>query len=267
MPEIRPCYQFNSAIVRTPSTSIVNGLRAQDRGNPDFDGVMSEHRGYIKALESAGADVTVLPCLDNFPDAVFVEDPALVFSEGAVLLRPGAPSRQGETEEIAPVLHDMFDRVLDLPYPGFADGGDVLVTPGTVMIGLSARTDETGAKGLIRQLGRLGYKGEIVNTPREILHFKTGCSLLDDETILVTKQMDTSGIFAGFNTMILPDGEEPAANAVRFRDMVLVSAKYKRAIDMLDKAGYAVCPVKTDEIEKVDAGLSCMSLRWFNPTL
>ena len=262
MPISKTCYHFNSAIVRKPSPSVVNGLRAEDRGNPDFDGVKSEHEAYVGALETAGMAVTVLPTLDAFPDSIFVEDPALVFSEGAILLRPGAVQRQGETKEIAPALHDNFDRVLELPN-GYADGGDILVTPDSVKIGLSARTDLAGANGLIDQLKKLGHKGEIVNTPKGVLHFKTACSLLDEETILVTRHMSESGLFEKFRNMILPEGEEPAANALRINETVLISAKYERTIDMLNQAGFSVVPVKAAEIEKIDAGLSCMSLRWF----
>ena len=134
----------------------------------------------------------------------------------------------------------------------------------SVMIGLSARTDEAGANGLMDQLKKLGHKATIVNTPKGVLHFKTACSLLDEETILVTRQMSESGLFKGFRNMILPKGEEPAANALRINNTVLISARYKRTIDMLDQAGYWVVPVKTAEIEKIDAGLSCMSLRWFS---
>ncbi len=263
MPTYRTCYHFNSAIVRKPSPSVVYGLRADDRGNPEYEGVKSEHEAYVQALETAGMAITVLPALDAFPDSIFVEDPALVFSEGAILLRPGAASRQGETKEIAPALHDNFDRVLELPESGYADGGDILVTPDSVKIGISARTDLAGANGLIDQLKKLGHKGEIVNTPKGVLHFKTACSLLDEETILITRYMSQPGLFEGFRNMILPEGEEPAANALRINETVLISARYERTIEMLDQAGFSVVPVKAVEIEKIDAGLSCMSLRWF----
>ena len=249
-------------MVRTPAQSVVNGLRAVDRGSPDYKKLKSEHEAYIAALTSAGLDVTVLPALEAFPDSIFVEDPALVFSEGAILLRPGTPTRRGETQAIAPVLNHMFEQVFGLPKPGHVDGGDVLVTPKAVLIGLSARTDRAGAKGLIQQLKRLGYRGEIVPTPKGVLHFKTGCSLLDEETVLLTRVMARSGIFDGFRSMILPEDEEPAANAVRINETVLVSAGYERTIDMLSNAGYSVVPVSTREIERIDAGLSCMSLRW-----
>lgn len=258
------CYHFNSAIVRKPALSVVNGMRAKDQGDPDYDGVKAEHEAYVAVLESVGMKVTVLPELEAFPDSIFVEDPALVFTEGAILLRPGAPTRQGEAAEIAPILHGFFDKVLHLPQPGHVEGGDILLTQKSVMIGLSARTDHAGADALIECLKTIGYNGEIVNTPKGVLHFKTECSLLDEATILVTRRMEQSGIFDGFRKIVLPEGEEPAANAIRINKSLLVSANYPRTIELLDHHGYSVVPVKTTEIQKIDAGLSCMSLRWTN---
>lgn len=263
MSNSKTCYHFNSAIVRKPSQSVINGLRAYDRGAPDFESVKAEHSAYVTALESVDIEVTVLPALEHYPDSTFVEDPALVFTEGAILLRPGTPSRREESEEIASTLNDLFDTVLRLPQPGHVDGGDVLATPESVMIGLSARTDPAGAVALIECLKSLGYKGKIVHTPKGVLHFKTDCSLLDEETVLVTRRLAQSGIFDGFRKILLPEGEEPAANAVRINDSVLVSSQYPLTTEFLSRNGYSVVPVKTTEIEKIDAGLSCMSLRWF----
>ncbi|WP_027997768.1 dimethylarginine dimethylaminohydrolase family protein [Sinorhizobium arboris] len=259
----RPAYRFNSIIVRSPSRSVVNGLRAEDRGSPAYEGVKAEHDAYVAAMRDAGVKVTVLPALEAFPDSIFVEDPALVFTEGAVLLRPGAATRVKEVEEIAPTLRDMFETVLDLPQ-GYADGGDVLTTRESVMIGLSARTDRAGAAALQACLEKLGRKSEVVATPEGVLHFKTDCSLLDDETILSTNRLARSGVFGKFRQMIIPEGEEPAANALRVNDVVMVGSDFPRTIEMLDKAGYKVVPLKTTEIGKIDAGLSCMSLRWFS---
>lgn len=255
-------YQFNAAIVRTPGQSVVNGLRADDRGNPTYEGVREEHEAYVQALRNAGVEVTVLPPMEDFPDSIFVEDPALVFHEGAVLLRPGAPSRMGETAEIEPVLRSLFENVVSLPSPGFADGGDVLVTPKAVMIGLSARTDKSGAEGLRAALTTLGRAAEIVETPKGVLHFKTDCSLLDEETVLATHRLAGSGFFRGMREIVTPEGEEAAANALRVNDVVFVGADYPRTIDKLDKEGYKVVALKTGEIGRIDAGLSCMSLRW-----
>lgn len=259
----KPVYAFNSAIVRTPGASVVNGLRAEDLGNPSFDGIKAEHQAYITAMREAGVNVTILPALEAFPDSIFVEDPALVFPEGAIILRPGASTRMGEADEIAPILRGKFDTVLDLPMPGHADGGDVLTTPDCVMIGLSARTDREGAEALVDELARIGRKGRIVETPEGVLHFKTDCSLLDGDTMLVTHRLAGSDMFEGLREVVVPAGEEAAANALRVNDVVFVGADFPRTIEMLDRLGYKVVALKTTEIGKIDAGLSCMSLRWW----
>ena len=262
MPQPKSVFTFRRAIVRQPAPSVVGGLRAEDRGDPIYDALLEEHGAYVLALIRADVEVSVLPPLAAYPDAVFVEDPALVFPEGAILLRPGAPSRRGEVDEIADELRSRFDRVLELPAPVFAEGGDVLVTPDRVLVGLSARTDEAGARELIACLKELGRVGEIVQTPADVLHFKTDCSLLDDETVFVTKRLARSDVFAGMKTVLVPDGEEAAANALRVNDVVLVGSDYPKSIELLSGLGYDVVPLKTTEIGKIDAGLSCMSLRW-----
>lgn len=117
-------FHFNRAIVREPGRSVVRGLRNDASAMPDFDGVMHEHRAYVAALRAAGLAVDVLPALENFPDSVFVEDPALVFSEGAIVLRPGAPSRRDEAEAMSAALSSRFERVLAIER-GHADGGDI----------------------------------------------------------------------------------------------------------------------------------------------
>jgi dimethylargininase len=249
-----------------PAQSVDDGLRAVDLGNPTYEGICAEHDAYAAALRSAGVDLIVLPELENFPDSLFVEDPALIFTQGAILLRPCAPSRAGETRELAPTLRSLFDVVLDLP-SGHADGGDVLVTPQSVFIGLSDRTDRAGAQALAACLADLGRESTIVETPDDVLHLKSACSLLDDETLLCTPGLAATGIFAGFRRVTTPDGEDAAANALRVNEMVLIGAGYPRTIERLGSLGYAVVPVATAEIGKIDAGLSCMSLRWWDPAV
>lgn len=255
-------FRFTDAIVRAPAPSVIAGLRAVDQGAPDFAGVTAEHAAYVAALEAADVTVHRLPALDAFPDSLFVEDPALVFGEGAIVLRPGAPSRFGEAAAIAPTLRALFERVIELPGPGFADGGDVLVTPKAVMIGLSDRTDATGASALIEALASLGRTGVVVQTPPGVLHFKSDCSLLDDETVLATPRLAASGVFDGMRVIHTADGEEGAANALRVNEHLLVSGQFPATAERLLAKGYHVVALATGEIAKVDAGLSCMSLRW-----
>jgi len=262
MPANPALFQFNAALVRRPSKSVVDGLRANGGDGPAYGGVRSEHDAYIAALRAAGVDVTILPALEGFPDGVFVEDPALVFPEGAILLRSSAPSRLGEVAEIAPVLRKLFDNVAALPAPGFAEGGDILATRDKIMIGLSSRTDRAGAEGLKTCLSRFGRASEIVKTPEGVLHFKSDCSLIGEETILTTARLAQSGVFKGFEQIIVPRGEEPAANALRVNDVVMAGSDFPRTIELLSRRGYDVVALNTSHIGKIDAGLSCMSLRW-----
>lgn len=192
---------------------------------------------------------------------MFVEDPALVFPEGAILLRLGAPSRAAETAAMAPTVRELFARVIELP-AGFADGGDVLVTPDRVIIGRSARTDQQGAEALAACLAQLGRASEIVATPDDVLHLKTACALLDDETVLVAPALVRTEFFRGFRQVVTAEGEEASANSLRVNNVLLVGSEFPRTIEQLTALGYSVVPLETVEIAKIDAGLSCMSLRW-----
>jgi dimethylargininase len=196
---------------------------------------------------------------------MFVEDPALAFSEGAILLRPGAPSRAGEADAIAPALGGLFDVVLELPEPGFADGGDVLVTPRNVIIGLSGRTDRAGAEDLAACLAQLGHESTIVETPAEVLHLKTACSLVDEEAMLCTPALARSGIFDGYRVIVTPEGEDAAANALRVNDRLILGSNFPRTAELLASLAVDLVIIETSEIGKIDAGLSCMSLRWWDP--
>lgn len=254
-------FDFNAAIVRAPGHSVTNGLRVGGGPGPSYATVASEHAGYVAALRAAGVAVEILPPLEAFPDSMFVEDPALVFPEGAILLRPGAPSRMDEARYLEAVLRERFSQVLSLP-EGFADGGDVLVTPGLVYIGLSGRTDEAGGRALIAALETLGHHGCLAATPPGTLHLKTASSLIDEETVLATQALAASGIFKGLRTLIVPEEEPGAANVLRINDVVLAASHYPRTLDLLDRHGLRVTPLPVSEVAKIDAGLSCMSLRW-----
>jgi dimethylargininase len=256
-----PVHAFTHAILRTPGRSVTGGLRAHGGPGPDYDAVLAEHTAYAEALRNAGLTLDVLEPLEGFPDSVFVEDPALVFGEGAILLNPGADTRRGETDHLAPVLTRHFPQLIRLA-EGNADGGDVLVTPNEVLIGLSARTDEAGARALAEALARLGRTARIVAPPPEALHLKTIATLIDEETILTTQAGAASGLFEGFRIVTLDRAEAPAANALRINDTLLLSAGHPRIAERLDREGYRLTLLDTTQVARIDAGLSCMSLRW-----
>jgi dimethylargininase len=146
--------------------------------------------------------------------------------------------------------------------PGHADGGDVLVLPDRVVIGLSNRTDREGAGELIGLLAELGKKGEIAETPPGVLHFKTGCSLIDEETVFALPQMTESPAFTGLKVIPVPAGEEKAANKLRIRDAALIAAHFPKSREIIEAHGVRTIALDVREIAKIDAGLSCMSLRW-----
>jgi dimethylargininase len=255
-------FRFTDAVVRRPGLSIVDGLRAVDRGQPDIKRFMAEHDAYVRVLERAGLKVEVLPPLEAFSDSIFVEDAALCLPGGTVILRPGAPSRAGEAEVMAMALSGLGHDIQHLSPEGFVDGGDILVTDAVILVGLSARTNQAGFDALKKILGGWGYSVQAVQTPDNVLHFKSDCSLLDSETILATSRLSGADCFASFKVLTVPPGEEAAANSVRINHKVLVPAGFPATADMLSSAGFAVEVVRADQAALLDGGLSCMSLRF-----
>ena len=254
-------FDFTHAIARVPGRSVIGGLRDGDGADPDYDILLGEHQTYVDALRAAGVAVELLPAEEGYPDSIFVEDAALVFGTGAILLKPGAKSRAGEATLIAPVLQRHFPAVLSLD-AGHVDGGDVLVTPGGVVIGLSHRTDRSGAEALGGLLAKLGKRAIIADTPTGILHFKTGCGMIDEETVFVAPAMADCPAFAGLRVVVTPAGEAGAANVLRVRDRLFIGAHWPRSRDLIDALGISTVGLPVSEIGKIDAGLSCMSLRW-----
>jgi dimethylargininase len=259
-------FTFTHAITRRPPATAVDGLRAVDTGAPDLDRMLSHHADYIAALRSTGAQVIELPDLPAYPDSLFVEDTALCLPEGAVVMRPGAPSRLGEAAEMAPHLAALYTQVRRIEgADSFIEGGDILVTETEILVGRSARTNAAGIAELAGLVADWGHRVREVHTPPGVLHFKTDCSLMDAETILATDRLAASGCFAGYRVIPVAAGEEAAANAIRFNDAVLFPAGFPRTRDRLADAGYAVTEIGNSECAKLDGGMSCLSLR-FTPS-
>ncbi|MGL4237967.1 dimethylarginine dimethylaminohydrolase family protein [Tabrizicola sp.] len=254
---------FTHAITRRPAASITKGLRAVDIGTPDLGLMQAHHDAYIATLRETGATVIELPPLDAYPDSVFVEDTALCLPQGAIIMRPGAPSRLGEAAEMAPHLRALYGQVLEITGPeSFVEGGDILVTEREILVGRSARTNAAGIAELARLTAPLGHKLREVHTPPGVLHFKTDCSLLDAETVLSTTRLSASGCFQGYRLIDIPDSEEAAANTIRFNDLVLMPQGFPKTRDRLLAAGYDIREIGNSECAKLDGGMSCLSLRF-----
>ena len=258
-----PATRFTHAVTRAPATSVTDGLRADDMGNPHPVAFAAHHAAYVEALCETGATVIELPPLDAYPDSTFVEDTALCLPEGAVLMRPGAPSRMGEVSEIAPSLCGLYTTV-ERVETGHVEGGDILVTGTEILVGRSARTDGEGIAALREIVSGWGYRLRELQTPPDVLHFKTDCGLLDEETVLATHRLADSGCFEGYRVVLTAPGEEACANAVRFNDVVLFPAGHPKTATILRDAGYSLAELPNTEAAKIDGGMSCLSLR-FSP--
>jgi dimethylargininase len=265
--EKSPCINFSHAITRKPSRTVTDGLRALDIGGPDPALFGTQHKAYLSALRASGAEVIELPALDDYPDSVFVEDTALCLPEGVIVMRPGVPSRLGEAAEMAGVLPRHFKEVRFIG-TGHVEGGDILVTSKEILVGRSARTDTEGIETLRKIVQGWGYKLRELRTPENVLHFKTDCGLLDEDTILSTRRLADTGCFSEYAVISVAEGEEACANAVRFNDVVLFPKGFPKTATLLRDRGYQLVEIPNTEAAKVDGGMSCLSLRFTkHPTL
>ena len=255
-------YKFTNAITRIPSKSVIKGLRAFDIGAPDLNQMILDHQDYTLALQEAGAKIIELPPLEKYPDSLFVEDTTLCLPNVAILMRPGAPSRMGEVLEIEPIICEMFNNVVKILKPGLIEAGDILTTGKEVLVGSSARTNSEGIHQLREILSKWNYIVREVVTPKEILHFKTDCSILGPETVLCTKRLEKTGCFSNYQVINTHDGEEAAANAIRYNDTVIIPSGFPVTSSRIRDAGYSVREVNNSECAKLDGGMSCLSLRF-----
>ena len=146
---------FNNAIVRVPSESIINAISSKGL-SPNFLKVKIQHQAYSETLKEIGLKVKILNSLKNLPDSLFVEDPALVFNKICIILRPGVVERSGEAYNLKIDISKFFDQIFDLEQ-GYVEGGDILRINNHFIIGISSRTNETGAESLSNIIKNLIY--------------------------------------------------------------------------------------------------------------
>jgi len=252
---------FTKALVRKPCRNLVHGLSAAGLGKPDFGRALEQHAAYIEALRSCGLEVTALAADEEYPDSVFIEDTAVLGETMAVTTRPGAPSRRGEEQAVARSLEDFYPRLEAILAPGTLEGGDVMRAGDRFFIGLSQRTNRSGAEQLAAILQRHGYEAVLVSL-REVLHLKTGISYLEDNLLLAAGEFLGHPLLSSFTAIPVPAAESYAANSLWLNDRVLVPSGFPLTRAAIEKAGCATMPVDVSEFRKLDGGLSCLSLRF-----
>ncbi len=255
--------RYTRAIVRPPAANYAQGLTDANEGPPDYALALSQHQAYCQALIDCGLTLTTLPADPRFPDSTFVEDTAIVTARGAILTRPGAPSRAGETASMLPVLQDLYGELARITAPGTVDGGDVCEIGEHFLIGLSQRTNEEGARQLAGILQGMGYRADtldIRSVPR-LLHLKTGMSWLGGNWLLVSHDLPRTEALAPYELIITSAAEDYAANCIHINDRVLIPAGYPELARSLVALGFELLPLQMSEYRKMDGGLSCLSLR------
>lgn len=252
------------AIVRPPSISFPSGLTIANMGDPDLNLALKQHAAYCAALEDCGVTLTKLEPDPLYPDSTFIEDTAVLTERSAVLAHPGAESRRGEVFSVEPVINQFFFNVKSIQSPGTLDGGDICQAGSQFFIGISERTNEEGARQLASILYQDGYTSSFVNIRHIVglLHLKSGISYLGDQRLLLVESLADLDSFMGFEIIPVDPEESYAANCVRVNDKLLVAEGYPKINKKLTKIGYETISLEMSEFQKMDGGLSCLSLRF-----
>jgi dimethylargininase len=256
--------RFRRAIVRPPAENFADGLTSVDLGTPDVARALQQHEAYCEALEDLGLALTRLPPDPQFPDSTFVEDAAILAPRGAILTRPGAASREGEVAAIAAALAHFFPDPRAIAAPGTLDGGDICEAGDHWFIGISRRTNEEGARQLARFLEEDGVSSSLVDIRRipDILHLKSGIAWLSDRRLVVIDSLRAEPAFAGCDIVPVDPAEAYAANCVTVNEAVFFARGFPRLERRLAELDYRPLVLEMSEFQKMDGGLSCLSLRF-----
>lgn len=257
---------FKNAIVRIPGQSVVDGIDDYAQlGKPDYATARQEHAEYVKALESLGVTVTVLSPIETMPDSCFVEDPAVVSTgKFAVITSPAKASRNPERDEILPAIEKVYDtdHIFYIKSPATMEGGDVMQVGDTIYVGLSERTNQAGIDQFKKIAEPFGYT--VVAVPvKQVLHLKTGVTYMGNNKLLVSGEYIDHPLFAAFDQLKVPADEAYAVNCIANGNTVLMPAGFPKVKQLLTDAGFNTTEANMSEFEKIDGGLTCLSLRYW----
>jgi len=251
---------FVHALTRKPGKNFIQGLTTANLGPPNYELILKQYASYVDALKTIGIDVIELDPQPNYPDAHFIEDTAVVFSEAAVITRPGAASRRGEEVSIAEVLRQ-YREIEHIQAPGTLDGGDVLMIGNHFFIGISERTNLEGAK----QLGGILEKHQKTFTTIQVgagLHFKSSVNYVGKNSILVAQDFASHEALNGYDKISVNKEEEYSANTLWINDHLLMPKGFPDTKTKLKRLGLPIIELDVSEMQKMDGGLTCLSIRF-----
>jgi dimethylargininase len=253
-----------TAITRAVSPAITNcALTFLPRQPIDLVKAQQQHRAYEQLLQNAGARLISLPAEPALPDSMFVEDPAIVLDELAVILPLGTESRRAEGITLALALAK-FRKLAYVHLPGTMEGGDVLRVGRKLFAGLSTRTNAEG----IRQLAAIlaPHRYDVIGVPvTGCLHLKSAVTHIGRNTLLANRAWFDAIPLSGFDWIDVAPEEPHAANALALGDTVILPASFPRTRARLETAGFQVTPLDISELQKAESGLTCSSLLFDAP--
>ncbi len=256
---------FTHGFARTVSRSLAAcELTHAPRQEFDLKRAHEQHDAYIAELRAAGVAMTVLPEAPDLPDAMFVEDPAIVLDELAILTRPGALSRRPEVGLIAPTI-GAVRRTFAIREPGTLEGGDVLRLDRTLFVGRSSRTNAEGIRQLAEIVAPFGYAVKPVAV-RGCLHLKSAVTAVAPDILLAHSPWIESAPFRECEIVAVDPAELSAANALAVNGRVLVVASAPRTAARLSARGLNVRRLDVSELQKAESGLTCSSLLFAKPS-
>ncbi len=255
---------FKRALVRPPCAGFTEGLTTANLGPPVLERALEQHERYCGALERCGLELTRLSPDPRFPDSTFVEDAAVLAGSCAVIARPGASSRRGEVAAVREALEPFYDSFHEIAAPGTLDGGDVSEAGGHFFVGVSERTNDYGARQLAGFLAQKGYTSSLVDIRgiAGILHLKSGIAYIGEKRLVAIGALAGHAAFRAYEIVRVEPSESYAANCVRINDHVLIAAGYPALHASLRALDYGVIALDMSEFQKMDGGLSCLSLRF-----
>jgi len=217
-----------------------------------------QHAVYESALASLGCEIRRIPADDRYPDAVFIEDTAIVLDEIAVITRPGAESRRGELDAVAAVLGE-YRALAHIEAPATIDGGDVLQLDDVLYVGRTLRTTDEGIAQLRELIAPYGYRVVAVDVDG-CLHLKSAVTRVGADVLLINPPWVSPSLFDGWRIIDVDDAEPAAANALRIGERVIFPAEFPRTRRKLEAEGGTVIAVPAGELAKAEGGVTCCSL-------
>jgi len=221
----------------------------------DFSLAREQHARYCETLSELGLEVIRVPRDDALPDSCFVEDNAVVYGGRALICRMAKDSRRGEPPAVAEALEE-FVQTKWASAPATIEGGDVVHLQDRLICGITQRTNREGAE----QMGDwLGVRVDTIEDPG-IMHLKSYVTSLGQGRVIATRKYAIHPALDGLKVLIVPEGEEYAADTLTVGETVLMPAGYPQSHAMVREAGYEVIPMDVSEIEKCDGALTCLSI-------